>query len=193
MNDKQKLAAMGAEYRLTEEQAKGLAERMPQTGALQVIDDEPMCTEIRINGVEACGADIGGLLDRCLPHTTEQKPMCMAKRIEELEAQVRVMAELLRDARPYMDHRGGAGVKGYTKLAKEIDSALAGNLPIQVTSEGWQLVPVEVTLPMQHAYFGVIDKNMQRVETDCRFGRYDSAKEAYRAMLAAAPRLEPKP
>ena len=58
MNDKQKLAAMGAQYRLTEEQAKGLAERMPQTGALQVIDDEPLC---------------------------------MAKRIEELEAQVRAL------------------------------------------------------------------------------------------------------
>ena len=61
MNDKQQLAAMGAQYRLTEEQARGLAERMPQTGALQVIDDEPLC---------------------------------MAKRIEEMEAQVRVMAEL---------------------------------------------------------------------------------------------------
>lgn len=30
MNDKQQLAAMGAQYRLTEEQAKGLAERMPE-------------------------------------------------------------------------------------------------------------------------------------------------------------------
>jgi len=64
-------------------------------------------------------------------HLSEQQPLCMAKRIEELEAQVRVMAELLREARPYMDHRGGAGVKGYTQLAKEIDSALAGNLPEQ--------------------------------------------------------------
>lgn len=30
-------------------------------------------------------------------HLAEQQPMCMAKRIEELEAQVRAMAELLRD------------------------------------------------------------------------------------------------
>lgn len=97
MNDKQQLAVMGAELRLTEEQAKAMAERMPQAGTLQILDDEPLCTEIRINGVEACGADIGGLLDRCLPHTTEQKPLCMAKRIEELEAQVRVMTGLLRD------------------------------------------------------------------------------------------------
>ena len=53
MNDKQQLAAMGAQYRLTEEQAKGLAERMPQTGALQVIDDEPLCMARRIEELEA--------------------------------------------------------------------------------------------------------------------------------------------
>lgn len=53
MNDKQKLAAIGAQYRLTEEQAKGLAERMPQTGALQVIDDEPLCMAKRIEDLEA--------------------------------------------------------------------------------------------------------------------------------------------
>ena len=53
MNDKQQLAAMGAQYRLTEEQAKGLAERMPQTGALQVIDDEPLCMAKRIEELEA--------------------------------------------------------------------------------------------------------------------------------------------
>ncbi len=142
MNDKQQLAAMGAQYRLTEEQAKGLAERMPQTGALQVIDDEPLC---------------------------------MAKRIEELEAQVRVMAELLRDARPYMDHRGGAGVKGYTQMAKEIDSALAGNLPIQVTSEGWQLVPVEPTERM--------------ISESIDAGRFDEDDAVFfwASMLAAAP------
>ena len=53
MNNKQQLAAMGAQYRLTEEQAKGLAERMPQTGALQVIDDEPLCMARRIEELEA--------------------------------------------------------------------------------------------------------------------------------------------
>ena len=53
MSDKQQLAVMGAQYRLTEEQAKGLAERMPQTGALQVIDDEPMCMARRIEELEA--------------------------------------------------------------------------------------------------------------------------------------------
>lgn len=58
MNDKQQLAAIGNELRLTEEQTKALAERMPQTGSLQILGDEPLC---------------------------------MAKRIEELEAQVRAL------------------------------------------------------------------------------------------------------
>ena len=103
------------------------------------------------------------------------QPLCMAKRIEELEAQVRVMAELLQKARPYMDHRGGAGVKGYTKLAKEIDSALAGNLPIQVTPEGWQLVPVEPTERM--------------ISESIDAGRFDEDDAVFfwASMLASAP------
>lgn len=98
MNDKQQLAAMGAQYRLTEEQAKGLAERMPQTGALQVIDDEPMC---------------------------------MARRIDELEAQVRVMAELLRETQECVVHDVVRGMgRDVESLWARIDATLAGNLPI---------------------------------------------------------------
>lgn len=105
----------------------------------------------------------------------QAQPMCMAKRIEELEAQVRVMAGLLRDARPYMDHRGGAGVKGYTQLAKEIDSALAGNLPIQGTPEGWQLVPMEPTERM--------------ISESIDAGRFDEDDAVFfwASMIAAAP------
>lgn len=141
MNDKQQLAAMG-EYRLTEEQAKLLAERMPQSGVLQILDVEPLC---------------------------------MAKRIEELEAQVRVMAGLLREARPYMDNRGGAGVKGYTQLAKEIDAALAGKLPEPVMQEGWQLVPVEPTERM--------------ISESIDAGRFDEDDAVFfwASMIAAAP------
>lgn len=81
-------------------------------------------------------------------HLAEQQPLCMAKRIEELESQVRVMAGLLREAKPYMDHRGGAGVKGYTKLTKDIDATLAGKLPAPVVPEDWKMVPVEPTESM---------------------------------------------
>lgn len=113
----------------------------------------------------------------------QAQPMCMAKRIEELEAQVRVMAGLLRDARPYMDHRGGAGVKGYTQLAKEIDSALAGNLPIQGTPEGWQLVPAKPTPAMRDAMCNGSRKDWPSDEL---------CNVRYAAMLAAAPKLEAK-
>lgn len=113
MNDKQQLAAMGAQYRLTEEQAKGLAERMPQTGALQVIDDEPLC---------------------------------MAKRIEGLEAQVLVMAELLRDLHK---HIGTSIPKTVSEcyrgcdLLDRIDAALAGKMPFanSVAGVDWSSFP----------------------------------------------------
>lgn len=97
MNDKQQLAAMGAQYRLTEEQAKGLAERMPQTGALQVIDDEPLC---------------------------------MAKSIEELEAQVRVMAVALDSQREFVTVQVWDDAER-ARMLSAIDAALAGKLPEQ--------------------------------------------------------------
>lgn len=64
-------------------------------------------------------------------HLAEQHPLCMAKRIEELEAQVRVMAELLAQASTqlqtvferdpqYWDFHG---------LVSRIDAALTGKLP----------------------------------------------------------------
>ena len=105
MNDKQQLAAMGAQYRLTEEQAKGLAERMPKTGTLQVIDDEPLC---------------------------------MAKRIEELEAQVRVMAELLLDLHKHIGTSIPQTVSEHYRgcdLLDRIDAALAGKLPERPDTE----------------------------------------------------------
>lgn len=62
----------------------------------------------------------------------QQQPLCMAKRIEELEAQVRVMAGLLRDAQRYVQYR-----LDYTEcdarivmgLIYDIESALAGQVP----------------------------------------------------------------
>ena len=102
MNDKQKLAAMGAQYRLTEEQAKALAERMPKAGVLQILDDEPLC---------------------------------MAKRIEELEAQVRVMAGLLREAQECVVHDVVRGMgRDVESLWARIDAALAGKLPEPASS-----------------------------------------------------------
>lgn len=112
MNDKIQLAAMGAQYRLTEEQAKGLAERMPKGGGLQILDDEPLC---------------------------------MAKRIEELEAQVRVMAELLRDARKYVTALGKPDdeVPAVQMTVSRIDALLAGKMPStdSVAGVDWSSFP----------------------------------------------------
>lgn len=51
------------------------------------------------------------------------------------------------------------------------------------------VVPAEITLPMQHAYFKVIDANHALGIRDM-MGRYDNQKIAYRAMLAAAPKTK---
>jgi hypothetical protein len=94
MNDKQQLAAMGDELRLTEEQAKGLSERLPKTGVLQILDDEPMF---------------------------------IAKRIDELEAQARVMAGLLRETLNMVPAIGVqvADLPVVDSLLERIDAALS--------------------------------------------------------------------
>ena len=143
MNDKQQLAAMGAELRLTEEQAKALSERMPQTGTLQALDDEPLC---------------------------------MANRIEELEAQVRVMAGLLREAGDQLKF------DGYHDLVGCIDAALSGNLPALHAPEGWQLVPGVPTRAMREAFHEAHEE--WESGDDWRLYCPD---HQWRAMLSAAP------
>lgn len=149
MNDKQQLAAMGAQYRLTEEQAKALAERMPKAGVLQILDDEPLC---------------------------------MAKRIEELEAQVRAMAELLRDARKYVTALGKPDdeVSAVQMTVSRIDALLAGKLPAPAVPEGWRLVPVDPTEKM--------------IGESIDAGRFDEDDAVFfwASMLAAAPKPEAK-
>lgn len=110
MNDKQQLAAM-AQYRLTEEQAKGLAERMPQTGALQVIDDEPLCMAKRIKELEAQLAEksikverlremnliamkrVDGMLDRDLELSRLQSLMSEGWQLVPVEPTERMISE----------------------------------------------------------------------------------------------------
>ena len=66
-----------------------------------------------------------------------EQPMCMAKRIEDLEAQVRVMAELLRDLREGAEihlHnctvcKNADGITNWTSKLERIDAALAGKQP----------------------------------------------------------------
>lgn len=117
------------------------------------------------------------------------QPLCMAKRIEELEAQVRVMAGLLREARPYMDHRGGAGPKGYAQLSREIDAALAGKLPVPVVLEGWKLEALDndcIVVRKDGVGFYVASFNAENIASTILHALASD-------MLAVAPKPEPKP
>ena len=61
-------------------------------------------------------------------HMAEQ-PLCMAKRIEELEAQVRVMAGLLREAQECVVHDVVRGMgRDVESLWARIDATLAGQV-----------------------------------------------------------------
>lgn len=51
---------------------------------------------------------------------------------------------------------------------------------------GLAVVPREITPAMQRAYFHVIDENLERAETDPRFGRHSNNALAYAAMIAAS-------
>ena len=110
-------------------------------------------------------------------HLAEQQPMCMAKRIEELEAQVRVMAELLRDARKYVTALGKPDdeVPAVQMTVSRIDALLAGQVPAPAAPEGWQLVPVEPTESMIGHGCGASVMVVSEVVT------------AWGAMLASAP------
>ena len=125
-------------------------------------------------------------------HMAEQaaQPMCMAKRIEELEAQVRVMAELLLELREGAEihlHnctvcKNADGIANWTSKLGRIDALLSGQVPAPAAPEGWQLVPVTVTPEMFNAsmkwdFWPIRPSNFQ--------GLYD-------AMLAAAPSPEAK-
>ena len=106
-------------------------------------------------------------------HMAEQaaQPMCMAKRIEDLEEQVRVMGGALNELREFADANVWDDYERGALLAI-IDAALVGKIPTPVVPEGWQLVPVEPTEEMLDAGY---------------FTNHGANRGIYRAMLAAAP------
>lgn len=103
------------------------------------------------------------------------QPMCMAKRIEELEAQVRVMAGLLRESTEWMDDHPAM------PDSSRMHEALSGMLPSPEAPEGWQLVPVEPVFAMLAA-----DGCKEHHEgQECTF--HKNRRRIWAAMLAAAP------
>jgi len=110
MNDKQQLAAMG--------------EHMAS-----------MKLTIHGHGINSEEEASGGFLTRCLPCSSQQQQTpCMAKRIEELEAQVRVMNNLVDRMVTMMVMAGDEAESESFNPAKawmfEAKEALSGNLPI---------------------------------------------------------------
>ena len=135
-------------------------------------------------------------------HMAEQaaQPMCMAKRIEELEAQVRVMAELLRDLREGAEihlHnctvcKNADGITNWTSKLERIDAALAGKLPEPAVSDATVALSGIASL-QRYTLGGYCDDFGQdcgaEMEQDDD-GEYILLAEAL--MLAAAPKPEAK-
>lgn len=112
-------------------------------------------------------------------HMAEQaaQPMCMAKRIEELEAQV----EKLTNRMAWRNTGSPNGLRRFM-TQKQYDAQTPGVQkwyePIRYeVPEGWQLVPVEPTEEMLDAGY---------------FTNHGANRGIYRAMLAAAPKPEAK-
>lgn len=119
----------------------------------------------------AMGAEMAG----------QQSPMCMAKKIEQLQEQLEVatmqrsvMADLLRELRDSIEGEWCVP----DDLDERIGDAMAGKLPERYAPAGWKLVPVEPTV-----YQVLAGRNAKQADDEL-------CVSTYRAMLAAAPKLE---
>ena len=112
----------------------------------------------------------------------QEQPLCMAKRIEELEAHGLELAELLRDLHGYIGASIPQTISEHYRgcdLLDRIDAAMAGSLPSTFAPEGWQLVPVDPTEEMCEA--GANAPLKVRQSEKCWIG------DIYASMLASAP------
>lgn len=95
----------------------------------------------------------------------QQQPMCMAKRIEELEALLRESASVVCEFAPES-----------SELIRRIDEALDGaTVSHPVAPEDWKRVPVEPT-----TYQVLVGRNAKQDDDEL-------CVAIYRSMLAAAP------
>lgn len=126
-------------------------------------------------------------------HLSEQLPMCMAKRIEELEAQV----EKLTNRMAWRNTGSPNGLRRFM-TQKQYDAQTPGAQkwyePIRYkVPEGWQLVPVEPTPEMILAGVAAQAEKLKRYALGGSLHPIDHGMpDAYRALLAAAPKPEAK-
>lgn len=119
-------------------------------------------------------------------HKREQ---ALADGMVAMSDRCQLLADLLRESRTNVDqvhrwgrfdHDEGCGAEA-ALLLERIDAVLAGQVsghpgrPLDMVPDGWQLVPVDPTIPMLAAFVEVGGK----------------ANCGYKAMLAAAPKPEP--
>ena len=120
-------------------------------------------------------------------HLSEQLPMCMAKRIEELEAQV----EKLTNRMAWRNTGSPNGLRRFM-TQKQYDAQTPGVQkwyePIRYeVPEGWQLVPVEPTREMMAAAMSAVTQPQDLLYSQSGWGMNEMAARArYRAMIAAA-------
>ena len=132
-------------------------------------------------------------------HMAEQaaQPLCTAKRIEELEAQVLVMAELLREAKGFVAQVFDSDINYWSDnpLLLNIDAAMAGKLSIHaeqhlaMVPEGWQLEDLDndcIVVRKDGVGFYVASFNAENIASTILHALASD-------MLAAAPKPEPKP
>ena len=206
MNDKQQLAAMGTQYRLTEEQAKGLAERMPQTGALQVIDDEPLCMAKRIEELEAQVLALESSLLAAKRSWPDKCPITRRDFFMEIDGvptyggpyDSYTIPEMLgTPEQPWhdrelfvrrFDHDRGHWVDDEIIDLRVIHDGVLDDLIGDQVPEGWELVPVEPTPEM---ILAGIDAQAEKLKRYALGGSLHpighGMPDAYSAMLAATP------
>lgn len=135
-------------------------------------------------------------------HMSEQaaQPMCMAKRIDELEAQVRVMGGALNELREFAaanvwdDEDRGA-------LLASIDAALACkmpdrvNLPLAMMPEDWvkgKYFPLHITTESGKTLYVAVDRNSGEVFVGGDAESSDAAKHFLREIGELSPVVVPK-
>ncbi|AEK21658.1 hypothetical protein K5_135 [Pseudomonas phage K5] len=106
------------------------------------------------------------------------------KKVEELEAKLRLALRLLRESRGFVDCDNPLNVSGQIELLEEVDAFLL--LPVAKTQHsvpaGWKLVPEDATLEMVEALKAVLVTTSK--------GGILRAGIALNAAIAAAPGKE---
>lgn len=138
-------------------------------------------------------------------HMAEQaaQPMCMAKRIEEMEAQVRVMAELLREAKGFVVQVFDSDINYWSDnpLLLNIDAALACkmpdrvNLPLAMMPEDWvkgKYFPLHITTESGKTLYVAVDRNSGEVFVGGDAESSDAAKHFLREIGELSPAVVPK-